>query len=380
MNEVYLIIFDGDMLNQKIDKLNLINNIMKKKNKKTILILVVFFVLIIGIVLLIKYTRIFKTTITSDDIPDVKWPFLNLKDENNKNINMLCIRGYLDDDDSKKEFLQYINKGIKFIGCSSNQSFPRKCDNTYGSCHLDKNIKINDKYIEDYVLGWCHCFREPDKYIRGNIPRILISESDFNSENLKIKHLEKKYDYIAVQPKDNDECTIGWTSYYKNWPLAEKCIKILSDDLNLKGLIIGRDGCPINVEKKENIESVKVLPYGDFIDKIRESRFMLLPNLEDASPRVLTESLCINTPVFVNENILGGWKYVNNDTGIFFNENNIKEQAKIMLKNINDNKYNPRDYYLNNYGLKNSGKQLRDFLKSIYPELTDCKYVRFNKS
>ena len=33
--------------------------------------------------------------INPDDIPDVKWPFINLKDENGKNINMLCIRGHM---------------------------------------------------------------------------------------------------------------------------------------------------------------------------------------------------------------------------------------------------------------------------------------------
>ena len=45
-------------------------------------------------------------------------------------------------DNNKKDFLEYINKGIKFIGCSSYLSFPRICDNNKGSCHLEKNIKI----------------------------------------------------------------------------------------------------------------------------------------------------------------------------------------------------------------------------------------------
>ena len=369
------------------------------KNKKTnyIYISIFIFVIIIFIIILFrsydndkndndkndndKNDKIPIIKILNKDIPDVKWPFINLKDENGKNINMLCIRAYIkNNSDDAKQFLEYINKGIKFIGCSSNQSFPRICDNSHGYCHLENNIKIFGKDMEDYVLGWCHCFREPDKYIKGNIPKILLSESDFNSENLEVKHLEKKYDYITIQPKDNDKCTLGWNGYYKNWPLAEKCIKILSDELNLKGLIIGRDNCPVNINKKENIETTGFINYNNFIDKIRESRFMLLPNLEEASPRVLTESLSVNTPIFVYENILGGWKYVNDKTGIFFDENNIKQQAQILLKNINDNNYDPRNNYLNNYGLKNSGKQLRDFLKSIYPDLSPCKYVRFNIS
>lgn len=348
------------------------------KNKLKLLICLFIFIVFMGL-LVMYFNKPKNEHIKSEDIPDVKWPFINLKDENNKNINMLCVRAYIEhNSENAKQFLEYINKGIKFIGCSSNQSFPRKCNNKYGTCHLDKNIKINNKDIEEYVLGWCHCFREPDKYIKGNIPRILISESDFNSENIEFKSLEKKYDYIAVQPKDNDECTIGWAGYYKNWPLAEKCIKVLSDELNLKGLIVGRDNCPVNIDKKENIETTGFINHPQLIDKIRESRFMLLPNLEEASPRVLTESLAANTPIFVYKNILGGWKYVNEQTGIFFNENNIKEQAEKMLKNIN--KYSPREYYMNNHGLKNSGKQLRDFLKKINPDLSPCKYVRFNIS
>src|SRR6056300_178485 len=60
------------------------------------------------------------------EVPDVKWPFLNLKDENNKNVNMLVIRGYLEHDgEYSKQFIDYLNQGIKFIGCSSHLSFPR---------------------------------------------------------------------------------------------------------------------------------------------------------------------------------------------------------------------------------------------------------------
>ena len=105
------------------------------------------------------------------------------------------------------------------------------------------------------------------------------------------------------------------------------------------------------------------------------SKFMLLPNLEDASPRIITESLCLNKPIFVNENILGGWKYVNDKTGEFFNERNIKEQAEKLLKNYDN--YTPRKYYENNYGTINSGKRLKEFIQSIYPELSPCEYVKF---
>jgi len=333
-----------------------------------IYIFLLFILCLMILILLYIYDRIFYP----EDVPDVDFPFINLKDENDKNLNILCIKAHLTENE-KIQFLKYIKKGIKFIGCSSYLSFPRKCDNTYGYCHED--IKIEGKYIEEYVLGWCHCFREPDKYIKYNIPRILISESDFNTERLMPdNNIKIKYDYILVQPKDED-CKMEWHGHNKNWQLAEKAVKILSDDLNMKGLIVGRDDCSVNIKNKNNIETTGFLSYYDFIDKIRMSKFMLLPNLEDASPRVLTETLCLNKPILVNENILGGWKYVNYKTGEFFNQHNIKEQAIKLLNNYHN--YTPREYFVNNYGTVNTGKRLKEFLQQIYPNLNKCKYVKF---
>ena len=284
--------------------------------------------------------------------------------------------------------LSLLNKGFKFIGCSSYLSFPRLCDNKSGYCHLDDKIRINGKYIEDYVIGWCHCFKEPDKYIKGNIPKILLSESDFNSDRLIPTNDKLEYDYLTVQPKDGD-CRYSWLSYCKNWDLAEKTIKVLSDKLNLKGVVVGRVGCDIDVEKKDLVtilptkeyserENGKItLPYHELIEKMNKSKFILMPNLEDASPRVLVEALSLNKPVLVNESILGGWKYVNDKTGEFYNENNIKEQAEKLLKNIENNQYSPREYYTTHYGTVNSGKRFKNFLKKIYPNLSECEYVKF---
>jgi len=322
-----------------------------------------------------------------EEMPNVKWPFRNLKDQDNKNVNLLCVTAHMDEK-HKKEFLDYYNKGFKFIGCSSYLSYPRLCDNKSGYCHLDDKIKINGKYIEDYVIGWCHCFKEPDKFIKGNIPKILISESDFNSDRLKPTNDKLEYDYLTVQPRDRD-CKYSWLSHCKNWKLAEKTIQVLTDKLNLKGVVVGRVGCDIDVEKKDLVtilptkeyserENGKItLPYGELIEKMNKTKFVLLPNLEDASPRVLVEALSLNKPVLVNESILGGWKYINEKTGEFYNENNIKEQTEKLLRNIENNQYSPREYYTSKYGTVNSGKRFKNFLKSIYPDLSECEYVKF---
>ena len=160
---------------------------------------IIFISLILIILLILKMIDIHSYYYK---IPDVKWPFINLKDENNKNINMLCIRGILNDKE-KLQFLDYINRGIKFIGCSSYLSFPKECENIHGDCHKDGIYKIEGKDIEEYVLGWCHCFRDPDKYIKHNIPRILISEFTKTDNGLlesvtSPDHLLKSYPSLFI--------------------------------------------------------------------------------------------------------------------------------------------------------------------------------------
>ena len=273
----------------------------------------------------------------------------------------------------------YVNQGIKFVGCSSNLSFPRKCDSKYGKCHIEENILINGKKVEEYVLGWLHCFKNADEYIYGNIPRLLISESDFTPEYIRSnnKNNTKIYDYITIQPRDSNSCDFGWWHHYKNWPLAHKCIKVFTDELGLKGLIVGRKDCPVSVDNINLVTVTGKINYWKLLDYMRQTKFILLPNLEEASPRVLTEALAVNVPIFLYDNILCGWKYLNDNTGIGFNENNIKIQAEELLKNISIGKYSPEKYYRENYGVKNSGKQLKNFLKQINPGLSDCEYVKF---
>ena len=76
---------------------------------------------------------------------------------------MLCIRGPFNSDEHEKKYKivlkKYLDSGIKFIGCSSYLSFPSKCTNEHGP-YKDNN-KLDKLNIEDYVLGWCHCFRDP---------------------------------------------------------------------------------------------------------------------------------------------------------------------------------------------------------------------------
>lgn len=350
---------------------------------KFINICILLIILIILILYILHNNRLkIYDLLTNQETESVKWPFINLLDNNNKNLPIIGIMAYISTDDYRNRFEKLLlNKNIKFIGLSANNSHPRICDNPHGNCHKIENIKYNGKYIEDYVDGWSHCFKHPEKYIKNNLPMAQISESDFTDyKSIAPKDTKKKYDFIAVQNKDNNECKDGWRSYYKNWQLCKKVIRVLVDELDLTGIIIGRKGCEkdINIKNKDNLILTDDINHDTLIQYMNESKFTLLPNLEEASPRVLTESLCLNVPVLVYENILGGWKYINDETGQFFNENNLTEKVKLILKN----KYEPRKYFIENYGIINSGYRLKDFIKSIYPnldEINNCEYIHFSK-
>lgn len=330
-------------------------------------------VAIVFLYLLMRIYRIIKLHLKFKDIPDVKWPFINIKDENNKNLNLLCIRGYLEHKKDKDFFEDSLEYGIKYIGCSSALSFPGKCTNKHGSWCDTYGYK--GKSYEDYVMGWCHCFRDPDKYIKRETPKVLISESDF-CDNIKHEpdNTPVEYDFICYCPKDK-ECDSGWHHHNKNWPLAKKAIECMCNQFNLSGILVGRKDCELNVMDNTKLKKVDFLPYWDFIKEIRKSRFIFIPSYEDPSPRVITESMILNKPILVNRDILGGWKYVNEKSGGFISEDSLFSDISTFILSIPS--YNPRNEFFKNYGIENSGKELRSFLKGIYPELSECNYAKF---
>ena len=61
----------------------------------------------------------------------------------------------------------------------------------------------------------------------------------------------------------------------------------------------------------------------------------------------------------INKNILGGWKYINEKTGQFFtDENDVGKNIEIMMNKLKNNEYEPRKFFIDNYGAIKSGKKL----------------------
>src|SRR6056300_1386704 len=92
-----------------------------------IIILIVFILLLLFYNMSIDF-KINQVKIETT-IEDLKWPFLNIRDENAKKVDIICIRGPL----SKKEDIEKLERFKKekklIIGCSSYLSLPLKCKN-----------------------------------------------------------------------------------------------------------------------------------------------------------------------------------------------------------------------------------------------------------
>lgn len=266
----------------------------------------------------------------------------------------------------------------KYIGMCSYSEFPGLITNPHDRFSNKDDIAWQYNY-DDIVDGWCHCFNlENEEKILGNSskPRILLSESDFANEKYHTQKTnidEKEFDFIYICLKDNDTCKDGWQSHIRNWDKAKDMLNIMCKKYNLRGLLVGRVNC--NVSKCHS--TTDFLEYIEFVKKFDKCKFIFVPNTKDASPRVVTEAMCYNLPVFMNENILGGWKYVKSGvSGEVFNDKNFETQLKLFLDNLKA--YKSRDHFVSNYTTKHSGKQLLEFMKKVYPD-RDYSNVEYMK-
>jgi len=103
------------------------------------------------------------------------------------------------------------------------------------------------------------------------------------------------------------------------------------------------------------------------------TRFSFFPNIKDCSPLLISESLVRGKPVLVNKRILGGWKYVNDDTGALFTIDSIEEKANYIM----EGNFNTRDSYMNEYGYKNTSTRMAIFCTKYIPLLRDYSMIGF---
>lgn len=303
------------------------------------------------------------------EIPSVSFPFKNFYDNNGNKLNIILISAPFRTEQDEKMYENYKNKGLSFCGISSYLDFPEKIKNPYED-------RFHEERNHDYlsmVSAWLYCFREPSEKLKNSgLPLMLMTEADLmNPINYQIDTtIHKEYDFIYVNLNDNDKCDPGWNWYNRNWDLAKICLEIMCRDYKLKGIIVGRENCEFTNYCSERVKVLPFLPHHEFKKTLQKCRFLFLPNISDASPRVLSEALLSDIPVLVNYNIIGGWhNVIPRVTGEFFtDETNVGEGINKILNSYN---YSPREWYFNNRGVNNSGVLLASFLKKNYPNINN---------
>jgi hypothetical protein len=287
------------------------------------------------------------------------FPFRYFTDINNNILPFVAITGFFRDENAKRMYYEYMSKGLFIFGITAYKSFPNKqlLDLTEG--HYERNEDFNYTFN---IKNWLVCFKDEQKYGFTDFNNILeISESDFYTTDDNT-NIEKIYDFIYICNKDGDNCPLnGWNAYNRNFDLALKCFPIMINTFNLKGLVVGRTECGLEKLYGDKIKVEGWLDWSSLQQKMKESKMLFVPNIYDASPRVIAECLIKDVPVLMNKNILCGFKYINNETGEFFNDENDISTALInLLARINT--ISPKKWWSQNHSQELNYKKLRNFL------------------
>jgi glycosyltransferase involved in cell wall biosynthesis len=279
------------------------------------------------------------------------WPLFALADERGRETGYACVQGPARNA-AEAEALAAIASRTALIGMTGYGRFPAEGE-------------PRDSF--DYAgacLAWCHCFREPERYLPGGKPTILLSHSDFTDYSLASSQRlyprddgRKDFDFVYV-------CQPGsWSERTKNWALARRCLAVLCRDMKLSGVLVGREKiADLPDAGSGRVTTLPRLPWRELMGVFLRSRFLLVTSEEDASPRIITESLSMGTPVLVNRHIIGGWKYVNPFTGAFFeSERDIAAGVRACLERWTS----PRRWFIANHGPLIAGRALCRFLAGI---------------
>jgi len=350
-------------------------------------IIILFF---IGLIFLLHFIgnplrQPFSTDINSDLMSYIQqfkdkdhrmFPFRYFTDSSNNVLPFVAVTGPFRDDKAKERFNEYKKKGIHLFGITAYKTFPN--NKLFGEEEGEYERKDDFNYVGE-IKDWLCCFKNKETYgfsIFNNV--VDISESDFYNAEMDDNVKEKNYDFIYICNKDDDTCPLkGWNAINRNFDLALKCFPILCNELQMKGLIVGRVGCGLEKEYGNKMEVVDWLEWHTLQEKMRESKILFVPNVYDASPRVIAECITKGLPVLMNRKILCGSKYVTYETGEFFTD---EVDLKSAVTNLQHRmfKISPKRWWSENYSQESSQKNLQKFLADAFPSsLNNVDRVKF---
>ena len=307
---------------------------------------------------------------SKSNVPIVSTPFKNLFDDQGNALNVILIAAPFRTEEDEEMYDKYRRQGLFFCGISSYINFPGHIENPYE----DRFHEERGHNYPGMVSAWLHCFREPPANLRqSGLPLMLLTESDLKDADAYKPDpgIAKEYDFMYVCLEDNDKCEPGWQSFNRNWDLAKECLEIMCGEFGLRGVLVGRTNCDFTKKCNGIVKIIPFLEFDAFQKEMQKCRFLFVPNVADASPRVITEAMCYNMPVLVNRNILGGWHYVEPGvTGEFFTS---KRDIVPVLRKLTTqfNLYYPRRHFMRHHGKHHDGRRLAAFLKRHYPAMNN---------
>jgi glycosyltransferase involved in cell wall biosynthesis len=209
--------------------------------------------------------------------------------------------------------------------------------------------------------AWAHCFRRPELYLPPDRRWELLSGSDFcdfdrvwsigAGDGMPAKRWDLVYSCLGNR----------FNEVQKNWDFAKACLRKLCVEGRLRVLLIGRVDSP-DIPSLPGVEAYEFLPWSQFIQAVARARVAFFPNALDASPRVMTEAMALGLPALVNKRILGGWKYINDDTGMFFtDEDDVLDAALTLLSGS----YRPREWFTAHHGLRRTQVRLAELMREV---------------
>jgi hypothetical protein len=292
----------------------------------------------------------------------VQSPFQFILDAQYRQTGWALVHGPVVTRAQQQQFVELRRDGYRFVGMSSYLTFPHG----YDVGPLDYEMACD---------AWCHCFRDPGRFLSANVPRALISVSDFadyqriSPDTVAEPPSGERFDVIYLG------ATESWKHEAKNWPLAARAVPRLCRDLSLCALVIGSPAG--DFEPSRSVSFAPALPWPVLLSHLARARFLFVPNITDPSPRIITEALCLDVPILVHREILGGWKYVNRFTGGFFaSEADVVTAARAVC----NAPVAPRQWFRANYGPYLAGKRLLSLLRSLDSTLTERSFLRISEA
>lgn len=266
--------------------------------------------------------------------------------------------------------------------------FTEKSDKDYFAFVSSPHISDQQRNTLSTIKHWCHPFRKVRKHFSNtDYNYMLLPESDFlDPAYVEVSEGIPSYDFFYL--------TINGKPGIENKGLKEfvKSIPILCGEFKLRGLII------VYFPAKSPFKNFKVLSkdqnevikqYKEYITisagwqdqpqlarSMSSCKFGFFPNIVDCSPRIIPECLIRNRPILVNEKIWGGWHYVDEQSGVFFNSDDINSLRPAVDKIIT-NSFEPYNFFMKNFGFVKSSEKLANFLRPSFNQLNDFSHIYF---